>query len=117
MARASKTRPEKKRICNLVPTPTDSTKNDWQFADAIDAGVLGAPARLAASIDLRKPWWSVGDQGTTGSCVGWASTDGVARYMFVTAGRLAQATKLSPRFTWMACKETDAFTTRPETMI
>jgi hypothetical protein len=42
-------------------------------------------------------------------------TDGVARYMFVTAGRLTQAAS-SPRFTWMACK-TDTFTSRPETMI
>jgi C1A family cysteine protease len=117
MPKPSKTRPEKKRICNLVPTPEDSTKTDWQFTDALDAGALGAPARLAASLDLRKPWWDVGDQGNTGSCVGWASTDGVARYMFVTASRLPQATKLSPRFTWMACKETDSFTSRPETMI
>jgi C1A family cysteine protease len=37
--------------------------------------------------------------------------------MFVTASRLPQATKLSPRFTWMACKETDVFTSLPETMI
>jgi C1A family cysteine protease len=117
MARTSRTRPEKKRICNLVPSSPDSTKTDWHFADAIDAGVLGAPARLPASLDLRKSWWTINDQGDTGSCVGWASTDGVARYMFVTAGRLTQATKLSPRFTWMACKETDDFTTRPETMI
>ena len=117
MAKASTSRREQRRICNLVPTPAESTKTDWQFADAVDAGVLGAPARLAASLDLRKSWWDVGDQGNTGSCVGWASTDGVARYMFVTAGRLTQATKLSPRFTWMACKETDTFTSRPETMI
>ncbi len=26
MAKTSRTRPEKKRICNLVPTPEDSTK-------------------------------------------------------------------------------------------
>ena len=37
--------------------------------------------------------------------------------MFAKAGRLAQNVKLSPRFTWMASKETDEFTTRPETMI
>jgi len=116
MAKPSKSRREQRRICNLVPTPAESTKTDWQFADAVDAGVLGAPARLAASLDLRKSWWDVGDQGNTGSCVGWGSTDGVARYMFVTAGRLTQATKLSPRFTWMACKETDTFTSRPETI-
>ena len=117
MAKSSKARPEQKRICNLVPTPEDSTRNDWQFSDAREAGLLGARAALAASLDLRKSWWGVGDQGNTGSCVGWASTDGVARHMFVSAARLPQATTLSPRFTWMACKETDQFTSRPETMI
>jgi C1A family cysteine protease len=72
---------------------------------------------LPASIDLRAAWWDIGDQKNTGSCVGWSSTDGVARYTFVKAGRLAQNVKLSPRFTWMASKETDQFTTKPETMI
>ena len=47
----------------------------------------------------------------------WGSTDGVARYHFVKAGRLAKTEKLSPRCTWMACKETDTFTSRPETFI
>ena len=62
-------------------------------------------------------WWDIGDQESTGSCVGWGSTDGVARYHFVKAGRLAKTEKLSPRCTWMACKETDTFTSRPETFI
>jgi hypothetical protein len=59
------------------------------------------------SLNLRTRRWDVGDQANSGSCVGWASTDEVAWYTFVTANRLRQATKLSPRFTWMACKETD----------
>ena len=37
--------------------------------------------------------------------------------MFVNANRLAKTDKLSPRFTWMASKETDTLTSRPETMI
>jgi hypothetical protein len=37
--------------------------------------------------------------------------------MFVMANRLAQTAKLSIRFTWMASKETDTLTARPETMI
>jgi hypothetical protein len=78
----------------------------------------GAPlAAPPASVDLRQTWWDIGNQESTGSCVGWGSTDGVARYHFVKAGRLAQNAKLSPRFTWMGSKETDEFTTRPETMI
>jgi C1A family cysteine protease len=118
MPASSKARSEQERICNLVPTPEESTKTDWQFTDALEAGMLeAAPAALPATFDLRKAWWGIGDQANTGSCVGWASTDGVARYMFVTANRLPQATKLSPRFTWMACKETDQYTTHPTTMI
>ena len=108
-------RPEGDRICNLVPSL--NTANDWQFHHAVDAGVLTAGPALPASVDLRKPWWDVGDQKNTGSCVGWGSTDGVARYMFAMANRLPQTLHLSPRFTWMACKETDTTKARPETMI
>jgi C1A family cysteine protease len=115
MARSQPARPETDRICNLVPSR--NTDKDWQFQHALAAGALSAPAALPASVDLRSAWWDIGNQENTGSCVGWGSTDGVARYMFVEAGRLAQNAKLSPRFTWMASKETDQFTTRPETMI
>lgn len=115
MADDSKSRPEQQRICNLKPSP--KTETDWQFHNALESGALGAPAALPGNVDLRQPWWDVGDQKDTGSCVGWGSTDGVARYMFVKANRLAQSVKLSPRFTWMASKETDTLTTRPETMI
>jgi C1A family cysteine protease len=115
MADLSTARPEQERLCNLKPSR--QTETDWQFHHAIESGALAAPAALPTSLDLRKPWWDIGDQKNTGSCVGWGSTDGVARYMFVTANRLAQQAKLSPRFTWMASKETDQFTTRPETMI
>jgi C1A family cysteine protease len=116
-ARPAKTtaRPEKERICNLLPSA--NTEKDWQFQNAVQAGVLGAVAALPASLDLRKAWWDIGDQKNTGSCVGWSSTDGVARYMFVTANRLGQKERLSPRFTWMASKETDTLTSLPETMI
>jgi hypothetical protein len=108
-------RPETNRICNLVPSR--NTEKDWQFQHALAAGALSAPAALPASVDLRASWWDIGNQENTGSCVGWGSTDSVARYMFVKAGRLAQNVKLSPRFTWMASKETDQLIARPETMI
>jgi hypothetical protein len=108
-------RPERERICNLVPSR--NTVQDWHFESALAAGAVAVPAALPASVDLRAPWWAIGNQEATGSCVGWGSTDGVARYMFVKAGRLARNERLSPRFTWMASKETDTFTARPETMI
>jgi hypothetical protein len=84
---------------------------------ATEAGVLETPwAALPASKDLREPRWKVGDQGTTGGCVGWATADSLLRWHFVKAGRLVKDVRLSPRFLWMASKETDRFT-QPTTFI
>jgi C1A family cysteine protease len=103
------------RICNLVPSK--GTETDWKFQDALTAGLLAAPAALPASVDLRKAWWSINSQGSTGSCVGWASADGVLRHHLVAANKLLKTELLSPRFVWMASKETDEFNVRPETFI
>jgi hypothetical protein len=103
------------RIYNVVPSK--DTEKDWKFGDALTAGLLAAPAVLPASVDLRKPWWKINDQSTTGSCVGWACADGVLRFHLVGANRLAETELLSPRFVWMASKETDEFNTRPGTFI
>jgi Papain family cysteine protease len=107
--------PESHRICNLVPSR--DTERDWRFGDAVASGALGAVTAPPASVDLRAGWWTIGDQERTGSCVGWASTDGVIRYHMVEARRLAQNERLSQRATWMASKETDEFVNRPETFI
>ena len=40
----------------------------------------------------------------------WATADGVLRWHFVAAKRIKQADLLSPRFIWMASKESDEFT-------
>ena len=104
-----------RRICNLVPS--SKTENDWTYQDAVAAGALGAVAAPPASVDLRAAWWAVGDQEDTGSCVGWATAEGVVRYQMVKAGKLPKSTLLSPRFVWMASKETDEFTARAETFI
>jgi len=116
MATKPKKRPQEKRICNVLPS--SKTERDWNISNAIASSAIAAPvAALPASVDLRAKWWGIGDQQTTGSCVGWASTDGVARYLMVKAGKLAQDEQLSPRCTWMASKETDEFTRRPQTFI
>lgn len=114
-ANASRISIASKRICNLVPSK--GTEKDWQFGDAVASGALGAVAAPPASVDLRQPWWTIGDQGQTGSCVGWATAEGVVRYHMVAANRLAKNAQLSPRYVWMASKETDQFTQRPETFI
>jgi len=114
MVKTSKATPETNRICNLVPSR--NTERDWNIDHALAVNAIAAPA-LPASVDLRAAWWDIGNQESTGSCVGWASTDGVARYHLVKAGKLPKTGRLSPRCTWMASKETDEFTTRAETFI
>ena len=104
------------RILNLVPSR--DTEKDWLLKHAIESNAIAAPAKaLPASVDLRATWWNIGNQESTGSCVGWSSTDGVARYHFVKANKLEKTALLSPRFTWMASKETDEYTNRAETFI
>ncbi len=104
-----------RRICNLVPSK--GTDKDWTFQDAVVSGALGAVAAPPTSVDLRVAWWAIDDQEDTGSCVGWATAEGVVRYHMVKADKLAKNVQLSPRFVWMGSKETDEFTTRPETFI
>jgi hypothetical protein len=105
-----------KRILNVVPSR--DTERDWRMEHADQAGLLAArPAAVPASKDLRAAWWKIGDQGGSGSCVGWATADSVLRWHFVKSGRLKQNDKLAPRFTWMASKETDQFFHAPTTFI
>ena len=115
MAKKRSTRSEAQRICNVVPSK--NTDKDWQFEAAMQSAAVTAVAAPPTSVDLRAAWWNIGDQEDTGSCVGWASTDGVMRYHLVKAGKLGPKERLSPRATWMASKETDQFVNRPETFI
>jgi hypothetical protein len=116
------------RILNCIPS--QETDKDWRFEHAVGAGLVAAtsaPAVLptfnpaVASIvvtrDLREAWWTIGDQLTTGSCVGWATADSVLRWHFVNARRFPPDQRLSARFIWMAAKETDSFRTQPTTFI
>ena len=103
------------RILNCVPSPQPET--DWQFRNADEAGLVPDAAAAPASFDLRQDWWKIGDQEATGSCVGWALADSVLRWHFVQATRVDKAERLSPRFIWMAAKETDQFIAQPTTFI
>ncbi len=103
-----------KRILNCLPSK--DPQDDWRYENALAAGVVTAAA-IPSSKDLREEWWSVGDQGYTGSCVGWATADSVLRWHLVQAGRIGTDEPLSPRFVWMAAKETDIFEFRPTTFI
>lgn len=102
-------------ICNVVPSR--DTERDWRFRHSVDAGVLGAAGPLPAEVDLRESWWSINNQESTGSCVGWATADGIVRWHMVKAGKLAKTRRLSPRHVWMASKETDTIRHQPQTFI
>ncbi len=107
-------------ILNCLPSP--KPEKNWTLETAADAGITSAAAprsvaAASANIDLREAWWAIGDQGNTGSCVGWGAADSVLRWHFVKAGRLAKTEKLSVRYVWMASKETDQYTTRPTSFV
>src|SRR5919108_604176 len=113
--RARTTTRRTKRILNCKPSPR--VEDDWTFEHAAQANIVAAAPAIPASKDLRAAWWKINDQGSTGSCVGWATADGVLRWHFVNAGRVGRDELLSPRFIWMASKETDQFITEPTTFI
>lgn len=104
------------RVLNCIPSPNQ--ENDWKAQSAIASGLVATTPAIPDRKDLRDDsWWSIGDQGATGSCVGWALADSVLRWHFVQAGRLPFDERMSPRFLWMAAKETDEFTSEPSTFI
>jgi hypothetical protein len=111
MARAR----QPKRILNCIPSA--DRDEDWRVDTAADAGVLAAAPKVPPRKDLRQTWWRISDQGSTGSCVGWATADAVLRWHFVKTNRIAQNEQVSPRFQWLAAKETDEFNTRPTTFV
>lgn len=104
-----------RRVLNCLPS--SEPQRDWTLAHAASAGLLEAAAAIPATKDLRENWWEIGDQGQTGSCVGWASADGLLRWLLVKAGKLAASEQVSVRYMWMAAKETDEWTDRPTTFI
>jgi C1A family cysteine protease len=120
MPQAKRKRPQRpkrvKRVLNVVPS--QETERDWRIETADAAGLLAAaPAATPKAKDLRETWWKIGDQGSTGSCVGWATADSLLRWHFVKGGRIKNTETLSKRFIWMASKETDEFSNSPTTFI
>ena len=104
-----------KRVLNCNESK-DPNKSDWTIDDARAADILRS-SFYPDRVDLREDWWTIGDQRETGSCVGWATADSILRWHFVKAGRISREEMLSPRFIWMAAKETDEFRSRPTSFI
>lgn len=96
------------RILNVIPS--EDTDMDWGYTAAVRSQILEEPAAIPPSVDLRENWWKIGDQRDTGSCVGWATADGVLRWHLVKSGKLSSQDLLSVRFQWMAAKEVDDIT-------
>ncbi len=92
-------------------------QDDWQIEKAQALGYLPKKIVLPKKVDLRKPWWNVGNQGTTGSCVGWSTASSLLRYHFTKARKIKTNEKISVRFIWMASKEMDEYTDYPTTFI
>lgn len=90
--------------------------DDFDAAKAHADGAVSAAA-LPDSVDLRRPWHTVPDQGKTASCVGWAVADSVLRWHLVEAGQLEPTEPLSARHVWMAAKETDQRDEYPSTFL
>jgi hypothetical protein len=103
-----------KFILNCLESP--KRERDWLIESAAEAGVY-IPVRIPPSKDLRETWWKIGDQGITGSCVGWGAADSVLRWHFYKARKLTTKQLLSVRQIWMSAKETDIYTSRPTTFI
>jgi hypothetical protein len=103
------------RIRNCIESPNQH--EDWSLERAKRLGLSARRKKLPAAIDLRKPWWTVRNQGTTGSCVGWAFADSLLRYHFVASRMIRKSERVSVRYIWMAAKETDAECRYPTTFI
>ena len=104
-------------------TESRGTETDWGFFDAIEAQLLiskqtkSESAKIPKKLDLRERWWGIRSQGLTGACVGFAAADGVLRWHYVKKGLIKKTDLPSPRFIWMANKETDNFTDYPTTFL
>lgn len=103
------------RIFNCVNSR--DTQDDWKISKAKALGYIPKRPKIPSKVDLRHKDWNIGDQGTSGSCVGWASTDSLLRYHFAKAKKIRFKDNLSVRFIWMSAKETDEYVDYPTTFI
>lgn len=93
------------------------TATDWQFGDATEANIVAEPETIPQRVDLRRDWWEIRDQGRNGACVGFATADGVLRWLYTQKEIIQTADRPSPRFIWMANKETDVLAKYPTTFL
>jgi len=90
------------RVCLLTPDRPDP--RDFDLTSYFGPAARGLPIPTAR--DYSAETGPVGDQGDTGSCVGWAVAHGLRRWL---TGRGRRAPRLSVRFLWMGTKEIDVW--------
>ncbi|HEU4718770.1 MAG TPA: C1 family peptidase [Bacteroidia bacterium] len=105
----------KKYRLNIVPSRKQ--EEDWTLEKAARLGHFRPVKIVPGSVDLRESWWKPGNQGQTGSCVGWSLADGVLRWHYVKKKKMRHDEKPSVRFIWMSAKEMDEYSDRPTTFI
>lgn len=96
---------------------SSGTGTDWQFGDAAEASIVTDPTAIPDRKDLRRDWWEIRNQEKTGACVGFATADGVLRWLYTKKAIIQKTDRPSPRFIWMANKETDDLTRYPTTFL
>ena len=106
---------QKERVLNCIPSLF--VEDDWGIETAASSKLIDTTQTIPTNVDLREDWWTIRDQGSTGACVGFAAADGVLRWHFVEAGMIREDEEISPRFIWMANKETDEITEFPTTFV
>jgi hypothetical protein len=92
-----------KRFCNLRPDSLDPRDHPYMAL-----GVAPGAPTLPKKVDHSKETRPVGNQGHTGSCVGWATAHGLRRWLHHQAA--GQKKPFSVRFVWMTSKEIDPWT-------
>jgi len=101
------------RILNCLPSRDQ--QNDWRLDPSIFKKIIDFKL---LTVDLRDGTnWKVGNQGSSGSCVGFAIADGLLRKHFAKNNILKLSDRLSVKYLWMAAKETDRYTNYPTTFM
>ena len=104
-----------KRILNCIDS--SRPEDDWTIDQALESGIVTVSKEFPEECDLREDWWTIRNQEETGACVGFATADGVLRWHYTKKNWIEQGQEISPRFIWMANKETDQITEFPTTFI
>jgi len=103
------------RVLNVIERKDNST--DWSPTKASeDLKNKLKTSGVPESVDLRRSWWRIQNQGRTGACVGY-SMQALMHWHMVESGQLKRNQIPSARWLWMCSKELDAYHAYPTSMI